>query len=499
MEATRNRRIVEGLLWASVVLAASAAAQTPLPSHGPAKGYLVITGGEPDYPRMIALAGGKVARIVVIPTAAITRPEVEKMLPPYCSTIFAGMKCTVLHTTDRKVADSPEFVAPLKDATGVYLVGGRHWRLADAYLGTLTLKEIFGVLDRGGVVMGGSAGATIQGSYMVRGSSNPDDNTIMMAPGHEVGFGLITNATIDQHVDTRGRENDLAPVMKRHPELLGIGLDQSTSITVHGDILTCNGPLRAAIWDGKDHDGKRYYYLRAGDSLNLVTRVATFVPHVPDPWDNPKKLPQAVLESYAGSYEFQQEANMVITVEDGQLVSRLGSQPKVPLFATSEGKFVARVVDAQFDFVRDPNGKVTSLELHQEGREVSMNRLDDAAAKRAADEAAARAAIAAKRFAVQVAAPGSETAIRGDIADLLAGTPHYDQLSPRLADATRQQLSGITTLLSGLGALKSVKFMGVERNGADTYQVEFEHGTTEWQIIMAPDGKIASLNFHAVQ
>src|ERR1700723_2076170 len=119
MEATRNRRIVEGLLWASVVLAASAAAQTPLPSHGPAKGYLVITGGEPDYPRMIALAGGKVARIVVIPTAAITRPEVEKMLPPYCSTIFAGMKCTVLHTTDRKVADSPEFVAPLKDATGV--------------------------------------------------------------------------------------------------------------------------------------------------------------------------------------------------------------------------------------------------------------------------------------------------------------------------------------------------------------------------------------------
>jgi hypothetical protein len=45
----------------------------------------------------------------------------------------------------------------------VYLEGGRHWRLADAYLGTLTLKKIFGVLDRGGVVMGGSAGATIQG------------------------------------------------------------------------------------------------------------------------------------------------------------------------------------------------------------------------------------------------------------------------------------------------------------------------------------------------
>ena len=275
-------QMLAGLVCAGVVLAASAAAQPPLPSHGPAKGYLVITGGEPDYPRMIALAGGKAARIVVIPTAAITKPEDQKMLPPYCSTIFAGMKCTVLHTTDRKVADSLEFVAPLKVATGVYLEGGRHWRLTDAYLGTLTLKEIFGVLDRGGVVMGGSAGATVQGSYMVRGSSNPDDNTIMMAPGHEVGFGLITDVTIDQHVDTRGRQNDLAPVMMKHPELLGIGLDQSTSITVHGDKLTCNGPRRAAIWDGRNHDGKGYYYLRAGDSLNLVTRVATFVPHPPN-------------------------------------------------------------------------------------------------------------------------------------------------------------------------------------------------------------------------
>ena len=276
-----KRRILAGLEWAGMALAVSAVAQTPLRSHGPAKGYLVITGGGPDYPRMIALAGGKAAHIVVIPTAAIRKPGDEKMLPPYCSTIFAGMKCTVLNTTDRKVADSPEFVAPLEDAGGVYLEGGRQWRLADAYLGTLTLKKIFGVLDRGGVVMGESAGATIQGSYMVRGSSNPDDNTIMMAPGHEVGFGLITNATIDQHIDTRKRENDLAPVMKKHPELLGIGLDQSTSITVHGDTLTCNGPRRAAIWDGMDHDGKAYYYLRAGDSLNLVTRVATFVPHAP--------------------------------------------------------------------------------------------------------------------------------------------------------------------------------------------------------------------------
>jgi hypothetical protein len=82
-----------------------------------------------------------------------------------------------------------------------------------------------------------------------------------------VGFGHFTNATIDQYV--RGRENDLAPVMKAHPELLS--LDESTSITVHGDTLTYNGQRRATIWDRKNHDGlpprQRY--------LNTATRVAS--------------------------------------------------------------------------------------------------------------------------------------------------------------------------------------------------------------------------------
>jgi cyanophycinase len=260
-----------------------AAAQ--LPSHGPARGTLLITGGAtelPDFQRFIEMAGGKNAHIVVIPTASVTKPTEQAYLQEqFCGphSHFAAVPCTVIHTTDRTVANSPDFVAPLTTATGVWIEGGRHWRLTDAYLDTRTLKEMFKVLDRGGVIGGGSAGATVQGSYMVRGSSNPDDNTIMMAPGHEIGFGFFSNVTIDQHVDTRRRQYDLAPVIKLHPDLLGLGLDQSTSITVHGDTLTVNGPMRVAVWDGKDHDGKGFYYLRTGDQLNTATRVATVAPH----------------------------------------------------------------------------------------------------------------------------------------------------------------------------------------------------------------------------
>ena len=276
------------VVLASIVLALPAASRAQTASHGPAKGYLLITGGatEPrDYQRLIDLAGGAKANIVVIPNASVTKPETQAALQDeYCGpkspfAAFPNVPCTVIYTNDPAVANTPAFVAPLKTATGVWFVGGRHWRIADAYLNTLTLKELFALLDRGGVIGGGSAGATIQGSYMVRGSAVPDDNRIMMAPGHETGLGFLTNTTIDQHVDVRHRENDLAPVMAAHPDLLGLGIDQATSFTVHGDTLTVNGPKRVAVWDHKDHDGKGYYYLRTGDQLNLATWTPTFTAH----------------------------------------------------------------------------------------------------------------------------------------------------------------------------------------------------------------------------
>src|SRR6185295_4962020 len=116
---------------------------------------------------------------------------------------------TVLHTRDPKVADTDDFVKPLLTAKGVWLGGGRQWRLADAYLGTRVIKELFAVLERGGAIAGSSAGATIQGSYLVRGA--PQGNMIMMAPGHEVGFGFLKVSAIDQHWATRKRQQDLIP------------------------------------------------------------------------------------------------------------------------------------------------------------------------------------------------------------------------------------------------------------------------------------------------
>jgi len=258
-------------LWMTLLIAGSACGA----SLGPPRGYLVIVGGgevgSEITRRLIDLAGGSDAPMVFIPTAEDGDP---KITPDTTFLAKAGVRhVTILHTRDPKVADTDAFAAPLRTARAVWFEGGRQWRLADAYLNTRTERELFAVLERGGVIGGSSAGATIQGSYLVRGA--PEGNTIMMAPGHEQGFGFLRNSAIDQHVLTRHREDDLDPVIARYPKLLGIGIDEGTAIVVHGDRFDVIGKSKVLIHDFRNEPqpgGKPYYVLSAGDRFDLKHR-----------------------------------------------------------------------------------------------------------------------------------------------------------------------------------------------------------------------------------
>jgi len=243
-------------------------------SSGPSRGALVVVGGGKIGPeiaqRFVALAGGPDAEFVVIPTAAGDNdPDPVKVEQDFVKT-FGVKRVTVLHTHDRARADTEEFVAPLKKARAVWFPGGRQWRLVDAYLNTRTEREIQAVLERGGVIGGSSAGATIQGSYLVRGAR--DGNTVMMAKGYEQGFGYLKEVAVDQHVLARHRENDLVAVIEAHPDLLGIGIDESTAIVVQKGQCEVIGASKVGIYDGKDHAGKRYYFLAPGDRFDLEKR-----------------------------------------------------------------------------------------------------------------------------------------------------------------------------------------------------------------------------------
>lgn len=240
------------------------------PVASPPKGSLVIIGGgkigDELVSRMIDLGGGKDAPWVVIPTAG----EKETYEPSYAeglSLMKAGVRnITVMHTRDRAVADSEAFVAPLRHARAVFFPGGRQWRLADAYLNTRTHRELKALLDRGGLIAGTSAGASIMASYLVRGDIR--GNATMEAPGHEEGFGFLAPAAIDQHLLVRKRERDLMPVIDRRPDLLGIGIDESTAIVVKDQQFEVIGPSQVAIYEA----GRSFYLLAAGAKFDLRTR-----------------------------------------------------------------------------------------------------------------------------------------------------------------------------------------------------------------------------------
>jgi cyanophycinase len=107
----------------------------------------------------------------------------------------------------------------------------------------------------------------------VRGA--PEGNTIMMAPGHEIGFGFLKDSAIDQHWATRGRERDLVPVIERHPALLGIGLDEDTAIIVQGDRFEVMGRGPVGVYDARSSAWKTntpWQTLRAGEIFDLRAR-----------------------------------------------------------------------------------------------------------------------------------------------------------------------------------------------------------------------------------
>jgi cyanophycinase len=247
------------------------------PTVGPPHGSLVIVGGG-RMPRAITeefvrLAGGLDQPVVIIPTAN----EGEEWGNAYIEKSFIGRvgfeHITVLHTRDPKVADTPEFVEPLLIAKAVWIDGGRQWRLADSYLGTRAEKELHAVLARGGVIGGSSAGATIQGSYLVRGA--PEGNTIMMSPGHEAGFGFLRNCAIDQHVIARKRHLDLCPVVEKFPHLLAFGIDEATALIVEQDLARVVGNSGVLVHNGNDPTDDPdlpYLTLQPGDNFDLATR-----------------------------------------------------------------------------------------------------------------------------------------------------------------------------------------------------------------------------------
>jgi cyanophycinase len=272
------------LSLAATLILGSLFAQAP--EYGPAKGTLVIQGGGASegtgiVETFIKNAGGLHAKIVVVPTAGGNKNPDGTIRTYKEETVLASWKkrgltnVFMLHTHDPKVAGTEEFAKILYDANAVWFDGGRQWNIVDSYANTLTLREFHKVLERGGVIGGSSAGATIQGDYLVRGAIAGPEIVMTPEPEHEHGFAFLRKVAIDQHINTRNRWDDIIPVIKKYPNLLGIGLSEGTAIVVTGDRFEVIGKWKVAIHDNTrvyQPWEKPYFVLSPGDVYNMKTR-----------------------------------------------------------------------------------------------------------------------------------------------------------------------------------------------------------------------------------
>jgi cyanophycinase len=278
IEILKPRKPVDLLAISRAALARAEGAFPPKVAPAPEvpEGGLLVIGGsgisDEGTRRFLEHIGGVTAPIVVVSTALDDDPPAQ----PYEFRLLQKLGATdvtVVHARTRADSETAAVLDPIRRAKGLWFSGGRQWRLVDKYLGTAAEREMHALLARGGAIAGGSAGATIQGDYLVRG--NPLGNMEMMVEGYEQGLGFLKGVAVDQHFTQRNRFSDMTAFKAAVPQYLGIGLDENTALVVKGHIAEVVGEHAAAFYGESvpPPEGKpEFVVVKSGESYDLKER-----------------------------------------------------------------------------------------------------------------------------------------------------------------------------------------------------------------------------------
>jgi cyanophycinase len=270
-------------------------------------GSLMIIGGAEDKVRQrtiltefVGAAGGEEARIAVIATASSLGPEVVEVYDALFRRLGAAEVVSV-RPESREQAHDPDLLAELDKATGVFMTGGNQLKLSAVICGTPFGDALIDAHQRGVVVAGTSAGASVQSSHMVAfggPGSTPKQRMTQVA----AGLGLLESCVIDQHFDQRNRYGRLLMIVSESPSLLGIGVDEDTAAIVEEleghEILRVVGKGAVTIFDParivtNAYEAKRsspllasgvvLHVLPHGSRFDLTTRTLIPPPRFADP------------------------------------------------------------------------------------------------------------------------------------------------------------------------------------------------------------------------
>ena len=211
-------------------------------AEGPQGRLVIIGGGERTdeiMKRFVDLAGGPAkAVIVVIPLASGNAKEAGERGEAEFKALGVNKASWLLFTRDEALSGG--IAERLTGATGVYFTGGDQIRVTRVILGTPVHKALLDLYRAGAVIGGTSAGAAIMSKIMITGEEllHKDSSSafVSILKGNVEtveGLGFLDQVVIDQHFIKRKRLNRLISVVLEHPELPGIGIDESTALIVN--------------------------------------------------------------------------------------------------------------------------------------------------------------------------------------------------------------------------------------------------------------------------
>jgi cyanophycinase len=262
----------------------------------------------------VAAAGGSDARIAVVSSASSLGVEVVEVYRSLFTSLGAP-EVISMRPESRAQAQDPDLVEPLGKVSAIFLTGGNQLKLSSFITGTPFGEAIQEAYQRGTVVGGTSAGASILAEHMIAfgaGGSTPKQRMSQLS----AGLGLLRGVMIDQHFEQRNRYGRLLSLVAQSPSLLGLGVDEDTAAVIHdGNRLSVIGRGAVTVVDGQHlisnafaakrttpllMSGAVIHILPAGSQFDLTTR--TLLAHQtadPDP---------EVLEARAAEAELREPA-----------------------------------------------------------------------------------------------------------------------------------------------------------------------------------------------
>ncbi len=185
----------------------------------------------------------------------------------------------------------PAWVDSLRHASLIYISGGDQSRFMEIVAGTPIYDAIHEAYRNGAMIAGTSAGAAVMSEKMITGNElrHPEYRAtfpVIESENLELakGLGLLTTAIIDQHFVWRSRHNRLITAVLEHPELPGIGIDESTAILVRGNQAEVVGDAQVLVFRNPEGSVNIHNEKLGGQNLTLdVFLPGDFFPLNPQP------------------------------------------------------------------------------------------------------------------------------------------------------------------------------------------------------------------------